>query len=157
MPAFERGDTLAQSQLAQSDSSRSGEVSAANTALAQVALRDRVQLDDDLLHERDDTGRSSVGRTGPSPLAELAPGHPRQQLVAQWFGPRRESDPDPAAACVCAAHGLVGLRVWPKRPSCFKSDNTPLTSKNRLWRRIPVQNPLHPDPQLVDDALKPVS
>ena len=57
---------------------------------------------------------------------------------------RREPDPDPAVACVCAAHGLVGLRIWPKRPPCFKSDNTPLTSKNRLWRRIPIHNPLYP-------------
>jgi hypothetical protein len=30
------------------------------------------------------------------------------------------------------------------RPSRFKADNTPLTSRNRLWRRIPVQNPLYP-------------
>jgi len=26
-------------------------------------------------------------------------------------GAQRESDPDPAAACVCAAHVLVGLRI----------------------------------------------
>jgi hypothetical protein len=30
------------------------------------------------------------------------------------------------------------------RPSCFKSDNTALTSKNRPWRRILVHNPLYP-------------
>ncbi len=51
MPAFERGDTVTQSQFAKSGGSRSGEVSAVNTALTQVALRDRVQLDDELLHE----------------------------------------------------------------------------------------------------------
>jgi hypothetical protein len=34
------------------------------------------------------------------------------------------------------------------RPSRFKADNTPLTSRNRLWRRIPVQNPLYPEPLL---------
>ena len=69
-----------------------------------------------------------------------------QVLVAgvPVLGVQRESDPDPAAACVCAAHGRVGLRIWPKRPPCFKSDNTPLTSKNRRWRQILVQNPLYP-------------
>jgi hypothetical protein len=51
MPAFERGDTLTQSQLAKSDGSRCGEVSAANIALPQVALRDGIQLDHELLHE----------------------------------------------------------------------------------------------------------
>lgn len=51
MPAFQRGDTLPQSQLAQSSSRRSGEISAANTALTQVTLRDRIQLNDEVLHE----------------------------------------------------------------------------------------------------------
>jgi hypothetical protein len=50
MPAFERGDSVTQSQLAKSSGSRSGEVSATNTALEQVALRDRIQLDNELLH-----------------------------------------------------------------------------------------------------------
>jgi hypothetical protein len=62
MPAFERGDTITQSQLAKSSSSRRGEISATNTALTQVALRDRVQLDDELLHGPDDTGRRAVDK-----------------------------------------------------------------------------------------------
>jgi hypothetical protein len=81
------------------------------------------------------------GRRGLLPLRRLAPDVGLGGLV----GARRESDPDPVAACVYAGHCLVGLPIWPKRTPCFKSDNTPLTSKNRLWRRIPVQNPLYPE------------
>ena len=36
---------------------------------------------------------------------------PPNQKLAVGVGARRESDPDPAAACVRAAHGLVGLHI----------------------------------------------
>jgi len=40
-------------------------------------------------------------------------------------------------------HAPAKSAIWSMCSSCFKSDNTPLTSKNTLWRRIPAQNPLY--------------
>jgi hypothetical protein len=40
--------------------------------------------------------------------------------------------------------GPVGLRIWSCVGHAFKSDKTPLTRENELWRRIPVQNSLYP-------------
>jgi hypothetical protein len=45
----------------------------------------------------------------------------------------------------------------PGAPVMLQVGQHAFDQQKKLWRRIPVQNPLHPDPQLVDDALKPVS
>jgi len=44
---------------------------------------------------------------------------------------------------------LLGYAYGRSARHAPRRDNTPLTSKNRLWRRIPVQNPLYPVSTLV--------
>ena len=80
----------------------------------------------------------------PGPLFVLSPVGGVLVKLVPGRGVQTVLDRDPAAASVCAAHSLVRLHRWPKRPPYCKSDNRPFDQRERTLAPDPGPKPSAP-------------